>query len=834
MVGLKIKHQRQRELRVQEKQQYAPPELLEELIPSVRSNNFDTILRQKTSDLSTNQRFLLKMELKRLCKPCVRRIDLRGMVDGQCEPYEFQGRTHYLDALAQEIFKQQLALYSTYTQGVYEALQRTPNRFTLIQQTQHTASTHAEASTKADPGQTDASLTIPTFHYRNYPIRCEERMHFAIELEVRLNEQKSIKASSTNISASGLQLKIASETSLESGQRLTIFFRGLEQEYVLEPDGVEYDVVRTRQRKDMQYVSLQRCQSEQSTGFDKLLSTFIHGNKRRYKVNLDNTLEAVFSKGFEQYHLSTLTALPIFFGRSSKGHSCAHYALLNEQNSSLYEQFQKNQSNGLCQLLAPARLARLITEAQQNPDMLLYSFSYLKNQTRHWYFATSSELDDDRNLKAAFLSFAVRQKDWHVYHLRVNAVEPQQSYYPSSLPDSLGEQTRKDNRPPSARVMSRINHLTHMLVMTEITNPKAASHCSAYPLSKADLTRVNRLFLCRTANRPQIVPVELQYRSLRAEPRYQHQSEVLVTHQGLSLKAMTADISSHGLKLSLSGPLPSPELTNVSLNFTQLQEVTSKYRLCDITYEVVAYDAEALELKLRLDDDFSDANRQASRFFTELIDRNKRKLIKDPERQSNVEIADALKVIYVRNNHLPALFMSREKGRCVPEALSLPVMDYSLRTLFAENDTATSLDWLFKGKNGQYLQQWIKQQALTAEPLCAELLLTVGGDGNINAVFVDDFSTQHLLTQFIRINQRQGRFKAIRLMLQPTGRPDISRFENELRYISLYARHKAKALEETLWNISYVCFLADISAEILNRYAIAIQEIDKLTDNIEG
>ena len=45
------------------------------------------------------------------------------------------------------------------------------------------------------------------------------------------------------------------------------------------------------------------------------------------------------------------------------------------------------------------------------------------------------------------------------------------------------------------------------------------------------------------------------------------------------------------------------------------------------------------------------------------------------------------------------------------------------------------------------------------------------------------------------------------LYVSKTGRPDMDYLANELKYISHYAIHKAKDLEEALWAITGVCDL---------------------------
>jgi hypothetical protein len=88
----------------------------------VGKSNFEANYNAATTRLNKNEKFLLKMELKRLSSPCTRAIDLRGLVDGECQVFDFQGQSHFLDEVAIKAFKETFAVYGGYTFGVYEAV----------------------------------------------------------------------------------------------------------------------------------------------------------------------------------------------------------------------------------------------------------------------------------------------------------------------------------------------------------------------------------------------------------------------------------------------------------------------------------------------------------------------------------------------------------------------------------------------------------------------------------------------------------------------------------------------------------------------------------------
>ena len=108
--------------------------IIDEFRGRVLSKDFETEFASITKKIPKTERFLLKMELKRLANPCTRLIDLRGHVDGECRAFEHEERTHYLDDIAIKVFEETFADYQAYTFGVYEAVMNTENNFRVIYQ----------------------------------------------------------------------------------------------------------------------------------------------------------------------------------------------------------------------------------------------------------------------------------------------------------------------------------------------------------------------------------------------------------------------------------------------------------------------------------------------------------------------------------------------------------------------------------------------------------------------------------------------------------------------------------------------------------------------------
>ncbi|HCM46464.1 MAG TPA: hypothetical protein DIS98_02765, partial [Colwellia sp.] len=65
--------------------------------------------------------------------------DLRGLVNGECQLFDFQGQSHFLDDVAISTFKENVAMYGGYTFGVYEVVKNAKNSFRNIYQNEQTS-----------------------------------------------------------------------------------------------------------------------------------------------------------------------------------------------------------------------------------------------------------------------------------------------------------------------------------------------------------------------------------------------------------------------------------------------------------------------------------------------------------------------------------------------------------------------------------------------------------------------------------------------------------------------------------------------------------------------
>ena len=241
--------------------------------------------------------------------------------------------------------------------------------------------------------------------------RSEERMNFAIIIKVTLVGGGSFECTSSDISVNGCKFRVNGFKPIKIGMQLTLRFTGLEEEFQFGGDSeFVYEVKNLTTLDNMQLVGVKRVVEEKSRpdGFRQFLLGFIQGNKRRYKINLDNTISALQSRSFEQYALPKSNELPIFIEKNADILT-PKYALTCNNNQSLYQYWQDEQRfSTLYCLITPERINRLKKSSVSGKSLLVFSFVHKSQGKAYFYTADELQLAEDEELSLIHISEPTR------------------------------------------------------------------------------------------------------------------------------------------------------------------------------------------------------------------------------------------------------------------------------------------------------------------------------------------------------------------------------------------------------------------------------------------
>tara|TARA_Y100000588_G_scaffold105848_1_gene115787 strand:- start:7876 stop:10401 length:2526 start_codon:yes stop_codon:yes gene_type:complete len=820
----------------QDLKQYA--DIIEQLKPMVNEPEFNQVLLQTAADVPKEKRFLIKMEVKRLAKPCMRTIDLRGHVDGKCKKYVHEGRSHYMDDLAVDKFEEQIRVFGRYTYGVYEAVQNTENNFRLMREKELAQErAHKENPTAKKRSAVLEQFKVPTVNLLDYRQRNTERMNFAVAVEVFNNAGQAMRGLSVDISLEGLQIKLAKDAFFKTGETLFIFFRGLESEFAMDKkNGIAYKLVKIITKNDVNYLALQRDKDRPSPAFDKFLESFIHGNKRRYKVNMSNTIEAITSKTCEQYFSPRSPTLPVYIDVINKT-LVPRFAMVNEVNRETVQYWQDEEENcRLNFLLTQERLMRLLNKSDEVREIFVFSFTHLHSDKVYFYSASFEELLQKDILLKVFLGFGSKKASWRVFKITLTDMVPEQAHIPLSIPDSVGSKVKKLNTPPSARLMSKLKNLRYLAHVTDVTSVTGQETYNEFTFNRENLSHLRVFGHPRNRAPSNIHLVRFKYEEQRIESRYQlrTQIEARFNNEDAVHKGVSEDISVHGLglRVELNKEYKGSLEGRIEVAFPRLQEIANAFDVMHLQYEIIYHNVEKNILHLKTMP--GEEGKSARAFFEELIKKNKANLKVDNDEEEVPGIGQALRCINARNATSLSFLMSKEGVRYTPQACIVGKQDERITTLttqYAEQGKV-NLEFLFRDRkqDSPFVQSGIKAVKLENMPLRQELFISFDASQKeprmaIIPRYSDKFESNEQRRAFIREAMVRGQFIAIHVMLTTTGKPDMSMLQTEINYVTMYAMHRARELEKKMWSIAACSHLVDVTDEVLIRYGFTMEDI---------
>ena len=593
-------------------------DLVNELKTYLGNAKFDLIFKSKTAGLTKPEQFLMKMEMSRLSQPVARFVDLRGLVTGQVKPYEHNGKQHFMDDTAIEVFEKALKQHGEYTLAVYEAVMNTENNHRVLQK---------QAAEKSELQELENNLNTEVIKFASYESRREERMNYSIKVTIDYKDKKNIAASTSDISLSGCKVKLATRYSIKKGELIAMRLVGLEQDFELGlKNGIQYEVVAVENiSREFNHIRLKRTYIENNDAFNDFLESFIHGNKRRYKVNLDNTLDAVVSKGYEQYYIPRVTSLYVFLSKKDEQYYPS-LSLTTENNIFIQRYFtDERKIPCLYNILNHQRITQLLTQITAVKEDYLYTFTHISSGKIYYYSATRTELNNNPKLRDLFLGFGSQKESWQCFKIQIMPSHPDDSFIPLSLPNSAGENIEKLNKPPSPRVKGLIKDVKYIVVLTNIGNKTEQANYKQLTFDKALVNQLKHFGHAKHKTPPYLDIVPLEYVNLRSHKRYLYKTPVSVTINDEVFNGYTRDFSVMGLQLECEQTATFKKGDIVLLAFPELQKITKKHKLSELKYEVMAISKSFTTINLKANR-IADLPHAGVTFFTQLIEGNKDKL----------------------------------------------------------------------------------------------------------------------------------------------------------------------------------------------------------------
>ncbi len=531
-----------------------------------------------------NQAFLQELERQRLNKDCLRVIDLRGKVAGECQAYQFGNRTHYLDDRAYLLARQLMARFDgRYTVGVYEAL------FQALKQ--------LDQSQQAE--QDDKQL-LPVTALDQPLQRAEERIVFSTALQLRLGDVL-YHGYSIDLSVNAIRVSLKRTFSLQREDIVTVSFADLYQQYALPLlQDVRYQI--TKLEQDDIYTTVVLRRESRDDAFAQWFTEWLSHHSSQRQIDVDNELINLQSQFYQRLWLGRLGDPVLWLGATSLSQPLQALTL-SPSAPGLLQQHQGSLAQWLQCL--PLQLS------EKGADLLV-------------------AFDDDQSYSVTLDNHhaVVKLIQWQLNrpHAQLLLLRPTLLNLDNEAIRAACQQIKPLEPDYAATLSQRARRISQRLRIIDLKPLFRHSRKVGENSDKA-LAGLQTLKSFINADLP--APSPLTSFIQRGNTRFHIHTPVTVHASDQQWQLDTVDVSADGLAIKLPADVPITLNQRLQIDFNRWQTLTKKVNLSAVPYQVKNIHFWEGELQIGLARIKNNCPESLNQFFDWVIKQNQDKLCAD-------------------------------------------------------------------------------------------------------------------------------------------------------------------------------------------------------------
>lgn len=715
-----------------------------------------------------NQAFLQELEKHRLNKPCLRIIDLRGKVAGECQAYEFGERVHYLDDRAYLLVKQLLARFGgRYTVGVYEAL------FKALKQLNEPAPAPVERNAGPNFVQLDQPLQ-----------RSETRTVISTAVQIRLDDML-YHGHTVDLSPHAIRVSCKRTFTLEPGDEVSVEFTELAEQSGLNGlRHVNFHILKIDHDDSHTSLVLQR-EPAHLDDVTLWLNEWLGHYASARQLDVDNELFNLQAEFYQRIWLGRLASPLLWLDAAAdvthilKLHltAAAHRVLTASQLS---------ESDWLARLPLAASM-------NQQTDMLCAC------DRQHSFCASIAQ----QNAVQSLINWHLATANSQLLLLQPAPV----AFDADTLKHCMDTIETETGGTDAARQLAQVNSLITVYDL---------SLAFAHTLPTATVTAA-QLSALQTPSpvQPQLPePTTLRPCIQRDKARFYIRTPVTVSAGELQWQLETQDVSADGLAIQLPADAPVMLNQRLHIDFSRWQTLTSKVKLDAIPYQIKNIRQWQGHKQLGLARIKNNCPESLNRFFDRVIAQNQQSL-----RHNHQDKITAAEAQLFSAALLPTL-------RSVPVFLGLDNAggrQIQLIGKTAVNETDSEHDfWLALEQQTLRWTELLKQAAHHDSDSLTTTLYAYKSGQSWTLALEQDFSQAREKALFIRRGLDASKFIAMHVTITALkGQEAEQEFDLQLRLQQFRTQraHRVRALRQQLNQLVGMLELTDISALIRQFYS---------------
>jgi|GEM_PF-1331147 len=823
------------------------------LISYAMHPKLDTLIEKLTPKLNNNKRFLIKMEIKRLAKPCKMVMDFRPYFEN-CEPVQHQDTCHYLDKISKTLFlssiKKNNGLFSIHIYNELNDKAKVRHRAMVNSQdnTQVRRTTTVEEIQQVslvntnffDEPQANGKSKCGLFSYDPLGMSHKGKLEVAINVTIiDLNTNACIiKAPRDVIDDSNKPVYLwlyQHDDALEFKEEIVLEYK-VEDHKKPQSGTSSHYLLQLSQTPDNKMIS----------ALNELLSKQIQLTNKSQSKQVQPLIASINAKCHEQFLLNNTVDIPMLCAKYKTGWRPS-ICLQTPSNHSLWQFFSDdNGQDPLARLFTNMKIQSAINSSEKFDDyayILKHQYGNSEHTREQYIIIWQSELVKDYAAQS-LLTKSILNGNYRYVRLRVLPVNSQQdAYVPSALPDYVNSTMALLNRPhtkAATKLLKASNQLAILTDVTELNDVLALNHTlSIAKLSKVTNTKIKcptKYILPRLARKSAMEVVSINNNDSRAEDRFEYKLALTLSYsdnQPINVSGITRNISSRGLLVELSKPVKLTAGANLRLTM----DIPYRGKLLAMQNQDYQLLSSKDERTLRVVINGPESKHAACQAIRELIYKNMDNLPHCGfDSESVFGLQKAMRNIYA-NNHLSIPFFIHQ-GKLQWHISSIAVNQHTEIQHFDDEDSCVKqmlLQMVEQEKFRNYSLSLLNK--ISAEkPVEIFYILTLPRKSQHNEQYSFWFSDIKQLQQNGKLTEVLEKIRSVkqpsilRVQLSKTNKVINKYFRDELHYLEQISSTSAQEITNTISSLTGIGEITDHTEQVLQLFDhfIAKEELAKV------
>jgi len=802
----------------------------------------DTLIEKLTPDERPALRFLIKVEIKRLSKPCPYTLDFRSYFE-ECEPVQHLNICHYLDEISKTLFLESIEQNNgLFSLNIYNEIN------------DHAKQRHLEAEKQRSDNKVHTKIDIEpvkTFNLINNNIcydqplnifsRCKVFTYDPLGMSRKGKLDIGISATVLDLNPQNCVLKTPFGRLTDDTKIIYLWFYDHDNQLDFYDDIVlQYDIEERKSIQEETYTHYRLKLNKVSDTnmvklFTDLLMKITSVQKELLKNQIQPLSDSIFAKSHEQFLLNTTQDIPLLCAPYQSGWrpTCG---LQTSSNTALWAFFSSQSHNDPLTRLFCSENIQQALKAGENFSQYAYVLRHNyqikiadKLVEKEQFIVIWQEQLQHNEAAVQLLKEFILNGDYRYVHLqfkKINALSD--AYNPSAVPSHVNPAMALLNRPLTEQSASLLKASNYFALLADVSEINTILALDKRVASKERLYSTDAPISCdKVFQLPQLQrksPMEVvrvEENDFRAEDRFDLELKINVTRCGkvaCNIEGKTQNISTQGLSVILSKELK----YNAGENIVLTLEIPYKNKLVTLTkqgYQIIG-GSNAKHLRLLINT--TQTRHAASWMLREYIYQHMDSLKPSGfSAKQTYGLESALRNIVAKNHSSIPFFIQQDKRQWFINSVAIN-----------KNNSITSL--ALEDKNAdKVLINLIEQEKF--RDYCLSVINKIDKKSPVEVFYIltlprNPKSAEKQAFWFNDIKQLQqaGHLNEVLEKITLLGKPTILRvklakphrimdkyFYDELNYLGQISARKAQELSSTIEQVAGIGEITDHTEQML-------------------